>query len=77
MTERTIMTEKTRLRPGELTAPKTNFAMKDACITGDENNGNNMRKIERGPDASASLDDHFPHARSVGLEVRHSSDATR
>lgn len=71
MTERTITTEKTRLRPGELTAPKTNFAMKDACITGDENNGNTMQKIERG------LDEHFPGARRIGLEVRHSSDAPR
>lgn len=66
------MEVKARLKRTEHQAPKNPFAMKDKCITSDEIDI--MRKID-GPDASASLDDHFPRARRVGLEVRHSGDA--
>lgn len=93
MTERTIMTEKTRLRPGESTTPKKNFATTEMNDIGDD--GNSMRKIERGHESTrASLDDHFPQARNIGIGDeqerhvngagqlensggRHSGDATR
>ncbi len=36
-----------------------------------------FRQIESHAASARVLDEHFPHARCVGLEVRHSSDAPR
>lgn len=70
------MEETARLKRRELTAPEKSVLA--TTETNDICDGNNERKIEQRHEAtSASLDEHFPSARRIGLEVRHSGDAPR